>query len=174
MDYDKLVAEHKDAVYRQMMRVCGNHEDAEDALVEALLSAYRALDQLRDEGNFRAWLAMIARRVCTRIKRREALMPIIQFSQLELGQLPETPADDPLPDEEVEKERLYDCVQKAIEQLPDIYRDVYVLREIQGVQAPEVGRRLNLSVPAVKSRLHRAREMVRRALDSDFCRPSLN
>lgn len=174
MDYDKLVAEHKDAVYRQMMRVCGNQEDAEDALVEALLSAYRALDQLRDEGNFRAWLAMIARRVCTRIKRREALLPIIQFSQLEESQTLEAVADDPLPDEIVEQDRVYDCVRKAIDQLPEIYREVYVLREIQGVQAPEVSRRLNLSIPAIKSRLHRAREMVRRTLDSDFCSPSRN
>ena len=62
MDFDELAEAHKDAVYRQMIRACGNREDAEDVLVEALLKAYRSLDQLRDQGAFRAWLARIGRR----------------------------------------------------------------------------------------------------------------
>ncbi len=57
MNFETLVNQHKDAVYRQMLRVCGNHADAEDVLIEALLKAYRHLDQLRDSVAFRAWLA---------------------------------------------------------------------------------------------------------------------
>jgi len=56
-DFDVLTRQHKDSVYRQMLRVCGNREDAEDFLVEALLKAYRHLNQLRDLVAFRAWLA---------------------------------------------------------------------------------------------------------------------
>ena len=56
-DFDSLTRLHKDSVYRQMLRVCGNSEDAEDVLVEALLKAYRHLDQLRESAAFRAWLA---------------------------------------------------------------------------------------------------------------------
>lgn len=56
-----------------MVRVCGNRDDAEDVLVEALLSAHRALGQLRDEAGFRAWLIRIGGRVCGKLKRREAL-----------------------------------------------------------------------------------------------------
>jgi DNA-directed RNA polymerase specialized sigma24 family protein len=63
-DFDALTRQHKDSVYRQLLRVCGNHEDAEDVLVEALLKAYRHLNQLRDSEAFRAWLAQIGRRVC--------------------------------------------------------------------------------------------------------------
>ena len=82
MDFDELAAEHKDAVYKQMLRVCGNREDAEDVLIEALLKAYRSLNQLRDAEAFRGWLSIIARRVCWHIKSNEALLPLIQLSAL--------------------------------------------------------------------------------------------
>src|SRR5580700_12014243 len=82
-DFDALTRLHKDTVYRQMIRVCGNREDAEDVLVEALLRAYRHLDELRDSVAFRAWLAQIARRVCWQLKERDALLPLVQLSALE-------------------------------------------------------------------------------------------
>jgi DNA-directed RNA polymerase specialized sigma24 family protein len=74
MDFESLATQHKDAVYRQLIRVCGNREDAEDVLVEALLKAYRHLDQARDSVAFRARLAQIARRVCWHLKEKEALL----------------------------------------------------------------------------------------------------
>lgn len=123
-DFDALTREHKDSVYRQMLRVCGNREDAEDAedvLVEALLKAYRHLNQLRDSAAFRAWLAQIARRVCWQLKEREALLPLLQLSTLE---------------------------QEG--------------REIPG----------GVSRAAMKSRLHRARDLVRIHLDAALARGS--
>jgi DNA-directed RNA polymerase specialized sigma24 family protein len=75
--------QHKDAVYRHMLRVSGNHEDAEDVLVEAWLEAYRHLDPLRDSAAFRFCLAQIGRRVCWQLKEREALLTILQLSTLE-------------------------------------------------------------------------------------------
>ena len=83
VDFEQLVNEHKDAVYRQMLRVCGNREDAEDVLIEALLKAYQHMHQLNDPAAFRAWLAQIARRVCWQLKKREALAPLLQLSMLE-------------------------------------------------------------------------------------------
>src|SRR5215467_6672663 len=82
-DFEALTRQHKDAVYRQMLRVCGNREDAEDVLIEALLKAYQHLHQLSDAVAFRAWLAQIARRVCWQLKEREALTPLLQLSMLE-------------------------------------------------------------------------------------------
>ena len=81
--FEHLAEAHKDTVYRQMFRACGNREDAEDVLIEALLKAYRHLDQLRDQDAFRPWLAQIARRVCLRLKEKSALAPLLQLSQLE-------------------------------------------------------------------------------------------
>jgi RNA polymerase sigma-70 factor (ECF subfamily) len=169
VDYDRLVAQHKDAVYRQMIRVCGNHDDAEDALVEALLSAYKALDTLRDEAHFRAWLAQIARRVCVRIKKRDSLMSLVQFSELELHGPVNLASDDTPAEDQLAQGDLHDCVTHVVSQLPSIYKDVYMYREIQGVPAEDVSRKLNLSIAAIKSRLYRARAIVREALDTNLC-----
>ena len=68
MDFERLSHQHKDAVYRQMVRVCGNREDAEDVLIEALLKAYRSLGDLAAPEAFRAWLARIANRVCWQLR----------------------------------------------------------------------------------------------------------
>src|SRR5262250_2043431 len=83
MDFEQLANRHKDAVYRQLMRACGNREDAEDVLIEALLKAFSHLNQLQNADAFRAWLAQIGRRVCWQLKQREALVPILQLSALE-------------------------------------------------------------------------------------------
>jgi hypothetical protein len=64
MEFETLANQHKDQVYRHMTRACGNREDTEDVLVEAMVKAHRHLGQLRDARAFRAWLAQIARRVC--------------------------------------------------------------------------------------------------------------
>ena len=56
-NFERLANQHKDKVYRQMVRVCGNHEDAEDVLIEALLKAYRHMEQLHDVESFRPWLS---------------------------------------------------------------------------------------------------------------------
>src|SRR5215472_12763370 len=82
MDFEHLANRHKDAVYRQLIRACGNREDAEDVLIEALLKACRNLDQLQDAAAFRAWLAQIGRRVCWQLKERDALLPILQLRRL--------------------------------------------------------------------------------------------
>ncbi|MDI9634694.1 RNA polymerase sigma factor [Kamptonema cortianum] len=156
--FERLAAKHKDAVYAQMVRVCGNHDDAEDVLVEALVKAYESLDQLREVAHFRAWLATIGRRVCANVRRKEALLPI-----LDLEHPPEIPVED---DQfALSNEALHSFVSQTLEDMPDIYREVYRMRELEGIPAEEVARTLNLSVGAVKTRLHRARAFVRERLD---------
>jgi RNA polymerase sigma-70 factor, ECF subfamily len=169
VDFERLAKAHKDAVYRQLVRVCGNRDDAEDALVEALTSAYRSLDSLRDEEAFRSWLAQIGRRVCLRIRTRDSLGPIMQLSQMELQGLPEPQSADPPPEDAVALDALSECVSHVVDRLPQAYRDVYIMREIDGLPADEVCRTLNLSLPALKSRLHRARGIVREMLDQNLC-----
>lgn len=163
-DFEALAAAHKDAVYRQLIRTCGNQEDAEDVLVEALLKAYQNLDQLREHGAFRAWLAQIGRRVCWHLKAREALVPIIQLSALE--ERGEQPVDTaPAPDVIVARERLRDLLREAVDALGPEYRAVYELRDLEGYSGQEVAERLGITVAAQKSRLHRARAQVREFLD---------
>jgi len=164
VNFDSLVNEHKDAVYRQMVRVCGNHADAEDVLIEALLKAYKHLDQLRDSVAFRSWLAQIAKRVCWQLRERESLLPLLQLSQLE-DEGREIPQPAEALDVQLAASEMKDIVRHAIDSLPGPYRQVYELRDLDEISGEEVARRLGLSIAAMKSRLHRARRLVREEID---------
>lgn len=165
MDYERLVSRHKDAVYRQMVRVCGNHDDAEDVLVQALLKAHQAAGDLREEAAFRFWVGTIGRRICSRLRRSEALAPILAM-----------PVDDPAISQahsgNPEREILHgldaeSCVKSALDSLRPALREVYEL-DLLDLTAEEIAERLGLTVAAVKSRLHRARLKIREAIDEGF------
>jgi RNA polymerase sigma-70 factor, ECF subfamily len=169
VNFETLVNQHKDAVYRQMLRVCGNHADAEDVLIEALLKAYRHLDQLRDSVAFRAWLAKIANRVCWQLRKREALMPLLQLSSLE-EEGREVAGSDATADVQVELAEMKTLLINAIAKLPEPYRALYEMRDLQDVAGDEVAQKLGISRAAMKSRLHRARALIRQQLDSALLR----
>lgn len=162
MDFAALTNQHKDAVYRQMLRVCGNREDAEDVLVEALLRAWRHIDRLESAEAFRAWLAQIARRVCYRVRRREGLLPLEAMPEFEAA------ATGPNPEEQWAAAELKAMVRGALDALPPEYRSVYELRDLEEMRGEEVAQRLGISLTAMKSRLHRARAMVRARLDKSL------
>ena len=168
-DFESLTRQHKDSVYRQMIRTCGNREDAEDVLVEALLKAYRHLDQLRDSAAFRAWLTQIAKRVCWQLKEREALLPLIQLSTLE-DEGREVPSAEPTPELNLARRQMKQFLDDAVSSLPPQYQSVYKMRDIEDRPGDEVARTLGISAAAMKSRLHRAREMVRLHLDAVLTR----
>jgi RNA polymerase sigma-70 factor (ECF subfamily) len=163
--FEKLANEHKDAVYRNMIRVCGNREDAEDVLIEALLKAYRHLDQLRDDRAFQPWLGQIAKRVCWQLKKREALLPLLQLSMLE-EEGKEIQNDEPPVDAQLAAREMKELFQRAVRQLPPLYQDVYRLRDIEDLSGPDVEKKLGITQAAMKSRLHRARDLMRQYLDS--------
>ncbi|HRK22565.1 MAG TPA: RNA polymerase sigma factor [Fimbriimonadaceae bacterium] len=157
------MSQHKDAVYRQIARVCGNYDDAQDVLVQTLLAAYKSIDQVRDPEAMRGWLATIGRRICRRMKQREAVAPILQLVE------GEEPAEWPNLEDDLETGRIRDCVKEALSAIPEPYREVYLLRDIEEVSGEETAERLGITLPNMKSRLRRARRMVREALDAGLC-----
>jgi len=165
MDFEALANKHKDAVYRQMLRVCGNREDAEDVLIEALFRAYRHLDQLEQPEAFRAWLASIGRRVCWRLKRREAVLPLIQLSQMEDEGI-EIPGSGPGPDAQWDAIQMKQQLESALWALPEDYRRVYEMRDLEHQPGEKVAEALGISRAAMKSRLRRARTLLRERLDA--------
>lgn len=165
MNFEELANEHKDAVYRQMLRVCGNHADAEDVLMEALLKAYRSLDQLHESGAFRAWLAQIARRVCWQLRQREALAPLLQLSAME-SDGEELPQPGVALDVELARQEMKSLLWQAINELPAGAREVYLLRDVEDRSGEDVAKKLGITIPAMKSRLHRARQTLRERLDA--------
>jgi RNA polymerase sigma-70 factor (ECF subfamily) len=165
MDFEALANEHKDAVYRQMLRVCGNREDAEDVLIEALFRAYRHLNELEHPEAFRAWLARIGSRVCWRLKRREAVLPIIQLSQMEEEGI-EIPSASARPDEHWDAMQMKQLLESALLALPENYRRIYKMRDLENQPGEQVAEALGISLAAMKSRLHRARALLRDRLDA--------
>ncbi|MCW5947230.1 MAG: sigma-70 family RNA polymerase sigma factor [Fimbriimonadales bacterium] len=165
MDFDRLASKHKDAVYRQLLRMCGNHDDAEDVLAESLAKAYRALPSLNDSEAFQAWLAQIGRRTCGRLKRRDAEKPVVALEELEeLGFQSRSRIDDP---EAIALEQeTKRCLLEAFDALPIQYKDVYRMREVEGLSAEETAKRTGLTTGNVKSRLHRARKLIRDSIDA--------
>jgi RNA polymerase sigma-70 factor (ECF subfamily) len=164
MNFEELANEHKDAVYRQMLRVCGNHADAEDVLMEALLKAYRSLGQLREAAAFKAWLGQIARRICWQLREREALAPLLQLSVME-DEGAELPSQGEPLDLELARREMKDMLWRAINELPPEAREIYLLRDVEEMSGEEVAKKLGIGIPAMKSRLHRARQAVRERLD---------
>lgn len=164
MNFEELANQHKDAVYRQMLRVCGNHADAEDVLMEALLKAYRSLGQLREATAFRAWLGQIARRLCWQLREREAVAPLLQLSVME-DEGTELASKGEALDVELARQQMKTLLWQAIAELPPDAREVYMLRDVEDLSGEEVSRKLGIGIPAMKSRLHRARQAVRERLD---------
>jgi len=119
------------------------------------------MDQVRDPAAMRAWLATIGRRICRRMKQKDALRPILA--------LDEEPSTTPCPEEVMEQARVHECVDAAMRSLPKSYREAYELRDVQGFSAEEAAKRAGIGVRNLKSRLHRARKLIRQSLDSGIC-----
>ena len=169
MDFEREIARHKDAVYCQMVRVCGDADDAEDVLMEALISAFKASDQLKDATAFRSWLTTIASRACIRLRTSKKSGASVSLDALvEAGMpVPMSPGSDG--DVRLAQAEMHGCIVEVLDSLPEIYREVYDLREINGESAIATAKILDVSVSAVKSRLHRARKLVREGLDNSLC-----
>lgn len=162
MDFDRLVRRHKDSVYSQMVRVCGNKDDADDVLAEALLSAFRFSSSLKDPEAFQGWLASIARRVCFRLRSQAKLKPVYRLAGIDHDSLV---SEAPSPQRIAELSELKSCVREAVDSLPPNDRSAYTLRELEGLTGEEAARQLGISLPALKTRLLRARAKLRAEIE---------
>jgi RNA polymerase sigma-70 factor (ECF subfamily) len=165
MNFEQLANQHKDAVYRQMLRVCGNREDAEDVLIEAMLKAYRSLDTLGAHEAFRSWLGRTASRLCWQLRRRQALLPLLQLSAVEEGGF-EAIDEKPSAEDLARIAEMKSIFNEALLSLPKDYRAVYEMRALEQLSGEETASRLGLSLSAMKSRWHRARKLIRDRIDA--------
>ncbi|MGC3998603.1 MAG: sigma-70 family RNA polymerase sigma factor [Anaeromyxobacter sp.] len=161
---ERLLVRHQARVFRFGMKMCRAEEDAKDVLQETLLAAARSLPEFRGASSISTWLFTIARSFCIKHRRRSRFAPEVVES-LDQGEPARAALElaDPArgPDEHLEGRRLETALDDAIGSLEPMYREVLVLRDVEGLTAPEVAEILGLTVEAVKSRLHRARVAVR-------------
>jgi RNA polymerase sigma-70 factor (ECF subfamily) len=160
----ELLARYEAPIYRLGLRFCKNPEDARDVLQDTLLAAARGFPTYRGDAAVGTWLYTIARSYCIKQRRRRAPSSSTTWSagdDAEVRDLPDTAA---LPDEAAIGHELRRAVERAIDSLSTPYREVLILRDVEGLTAPEVAAALGIGVDAVKSRLHRARVAVREKL----------
>lgn len=163
---EALIERHQARVYRFGMKMCGDPEDAKDVLQETLLALARGVRDFRGASSVSTWLYTVARSFCIKKRRKSVFAPAEQRS-LDGETAPETAElASPVkgPDEALVEKRIEGALENAITALEPANREVLLLRDVEGLTAPEVAEVLGLSVQAVKSRLHRARLEVRAAL----------
>ena len=155
---NRLVADHRQGVYRYGLRVCGTTEDAEDAVQEALWAATRAIGRFRGgASSIVSWLFTIVRRECLRLVERNRRAPRGLDEGLE-NELRDDTAD---PRDLIAARRRAELLAQALSEVDPGHREVLLLRDIQELSAPEAAARLGISIDALKSRLHRARVSLR-------------
>ena len=153
---DVLIERHQAAVHRYIRSIVRQPADAEDALQETFLAAWRAAGSFRGEGSARPWLFAIARHASARQFRRRVGEPADTTPLDELGRQAGWGAEENPEALAMRRERLR-TLSDALDALAPEDREVIVLRDLEGLSGEEAARVLGLELPALKSRLHRAR-----------------
>jgi RNA polymerase sigma-70 factor, ECF subfamily len=159
-----LVRAHHDRVYRFGLRVCRDPFDADDAVQEAFMTLARRPDVIRDPGAL-SWLMTVVKNACLRMLRpfRRTRSSLLDESLEGSGAVPASQLD---PETALARWRLVHLVHQAIAGLERPYREILVLRDLEGQTGDQVCAALGLSEAAMKSRLHRARSLIREKLSA--------
>ena len=166
-----LMAQYQTKAFGLALRLTGNRQDAEEVLQDLFLTVFQKIETFRGEAKLSSWIYRITTNAALMKLRKRPKVKSIPLAE-ELG--PEmteegviaAPVRDwtRLPPEELEQKELVRQIEQALNQLPPDYRSVFVLRDIEGLSAEEACEVLDLSVAALKSRLHRARLFMRKQL----------
>ena len=170
--FEQLVKRYDRNVFRIANHITQNREDAEDVVQEAFLKAYSNLDRFQENSKFYTWLVRIAvNESLMKLRRRKTSKTVSMDEDLatEEGSVPREIADwAPNPEQLYKQSELNEILTKTINGLPASFRTVFVLRDVEGLSTEETAEMLDLSIPAVKSRLLRARLQLRERLNRYF------
>src|ERR1700756_2352095 len=172
--FEELVRRYDRNVFRIAQHITQNREDAEDVVQDAFLKAYENLPQFQGQSKFYTWLVRIAvNEALMKLRRRrpERMVSLDEEVRTDEDSMPREIADwSPNPEQQYNQAELKDILGKTIQGLPPSFRTVFVLRDVEGLSTEETAEALNLSIPAVKSRLLRARLQLRERLSRFFQR----
>ncbi len=170
--FEELVRRYDRNVFRIAQHITQNREDAEDVVQDAFLKAYQNLGQFQGQSKFYTWLVRIAvNEALMRLRRRrpERMVSLDEDVKTEEDSMPREIADwSPNPEQQYNQAELKDILSRTIQGLPTSFRTVFVLRDVEGLSTEETAEALGLSIPAVKSRLLRARLQLRERLTKYF------
>ena len=166
--YHELIRPHERSVYMMALSYMKNEADAEDVAQEAFIKAFRNLSTFRGDAKFSTWLISITLNEARNRLRRQGIV--------RMQSLDEPPDEDgavspallrdwrEIPSEAVEREEVRTLIKKAVELLPEIYKQVFLLRDVEELDVNETAQTLSISISNVKVRLHRARMMLQKEL----------
>ena len=163
--FQQLVERYQDRTYNAVLRMLASREDARDVVQEAFLKAYENLGQFRGASSFYTWLFRIAVNLALTLRRRSTRLKLVQpldeaaevqVSQTQAGRLAEAPPEAAM--ETAERDRF---ISQALEELDGEHRAAVVLRDIEGLDYQTIASILDVPPGTVKSRIHRARMMLR-------------
>jgi RNA polymerase sigma-70 factor, ECF subfamily len=172
--FHDLVRRYQRPLYNFGIKMCGDTHDAEDLVQETFINVYKYLGGFRYETKFKNWLYRVAASICIKKRRKSKFAPEREISldeflpQDEAAVEQEIPRWAALPLSHILNEELRRKLEEAILQLPEKYRVVLVLRDIEGFSTEESAQILNLTPSNIKVRLHRARLFLREQLKSYF------
>jgi RNA polymerase sigma-70 factor (ECF subfamily) len=174
--YEQLVRQYERRVFRIAQNITQNREDAEDVVQDAFLKAYKNINRFQGNSKFYTWLVRIAVNEALMKLRRRRTSRVVSMDdevQTEEGAIPREFADwSPNPEQMYGREELNEILSKTVQGLPPAFRTVFTLRDVDGLSTEETAEALKLSVPAVKSRLLRARLQLRERLAKYFKKPA--
>lgn len=172
--FAELVRRYEGKIFRLAQHITQNREDAEDVLQETFLKAYEHLDQFQGASKFYTWIVRIAvNQALMKLRKRKADRTVSMDESIDTGEdtvVREIAAWDPSPEERYSKEELTSILESAVQSLAPPYRTVFILRDVEELSTEETAEALDLSIPAVKSRLLRARLQLRDKLTRYFKR----
>ena len=161
--FEQLMSAHESKMYAVALRMCGNREDAQDCLQEAMIRVYRAISGFKGQSSFSTWVYRITMNSCLdELRRRKNRTATSLDAMLENGFAPSDDGDTPEQSSLRSEQRR--VLERAIADLPDDMKAAIVLRDIQGCSYDEIAQALNANVGTIKSRISRGREKLRSML----------
>jgi len=168
--FELLISAYDKRAYNIAYRIMGNEEDAKDMAQEALLRIYKSIKDFKGQSSFSTWLYRIVTNVCLdelRRRKNEKYISMDSTIQTDSGELHmELCSDKETPESVYERVEQKELIMNAIGELSEDYKSAIVLRDIQGFSYEEISKMLDCSLGTVKSRINRARNMLRERLKS--------
>jgi RNA polymerase sigma-70 factor, ECF subfamily len=173
--FEQLVDRYEDKIFRLAFRFVRNETEAKEIVQDTFLLVWRKLDTFKGDSQFGSWLYRVATNTALMRLRAQRRHPEISTEELPIdyldnyGQLPAAGENwAKRPDDELQSDELRRRIQKAVDELPEIYRTVFIIRDVEGLSTEETAEVLEISIPTVKTRLHRARLALRDAITRYF------
>ncbi|MEA2697286.1 MAG: polymerase sigma-70 factor, subfamily [Myxococcales bacterium] len=175
--FEELMSRYEDKVFRLAFRFVRNESEAKEILQDTFLAIWRKLDTFKGDSMFSSWVYRVAANAALMRLRTQRRHPEVSTEELPAGFMDQQQYGQILspgenwarrPDDQLQSDELRRHIQSAVDALPEIYRTVFLVRDVEGLSTEETAELLGISIPTVKTRLHRARMALREAITGYF------